>query len=125
MLHVISQVVIFGRFSDEGPVSADLVSDVASKSILVREHKSFLNMHDEAVGVGHDVVGVHTFSPLLSELAFSHDCSWWLLDSGASVCVLSSTFGKEYGFYSCRKIGSSGLQGCEWNGSHDGGPGNC
>jgi len=101
---------VIGDYVDESPVSADLVSEFSSRGIWVREHKSFLNMHDESLGIGHDVVGVHTFSPLLSELAFANDCSWWLLDSGASVCVLSSTFGREYGFMPVEKQGHQGFK---------------
>ena len=35
--------------------------------------------------------------PLLAELALNDDMNWWLLDSGASVTVLSETFAKSYG----------------------------
>lgn len=31
------------------------------------------------------------FAPLLSELGLADDCTWWLLDSGASVTVLSKS----------------------------------
>ena len=35
--------------------------------------------------------------PFLAELALNDDMNWWLLDSGASVTVLSETFAKSYG----------------------------
>ena len=31
------------------------------------------------------------FAPLLSQLGLMDDCTWWLLDSGASVTVLSQS----------------------------------
>ncbi len=74
------------------------VSLVLSTLLFEKQHECVFEVDEK-----------HVF-PLLSELAFSHDSTWWLLDSGASVCVLSSTFGKEYGFIPVSQQGTQGFK---------------
>ena len=51
----------------------------------------FLNHDSELSHVAECQRYAPLFSPLLAELGLTDDCTWWLLDSGASVTVLSKS----------------------------------
>ena len=59
--------------------------------MFVSDVDIFLNHDSELSHVAECQRYAPLFSPLLSELGLADDCTWWLLDSGASVTVLSKS----------------------------------
>ena len=71
--------------------SADLLSDVCGRVLLVRGNPNLFDNQSECAVATQLERNLPVLQPLLSQMAEQTDASWWLLDSGASMTVLSET----------------------------------
>ena len=77
---------------DESTLHDGLIAPAAMRvKMFVSDVDIFLNHDSELSHVAECQRYAPLFSPLLSELGLTDDCTWWLLDSGASVTVLSKS----------------------------------
>ena len=78
--------------NDESTLHDGLIAPAAMRvKMFVSDVDIFLNHDSELSHVAECRRYAPLFSPLLSELGLTDDCTWWLLDSGASVTVLSKS----------------------------------
>ena len=77
--------------------SRDLCSDLGVKFNYVIISDACVNKFDEC-SPRFSLSKFGWVMPLLTELSVSEDPTWWLLDSGASICVLADTFEQVYNF---------------------------
>ena len=77
---------------DEKSFHEGLIAPSAMRvKMFVTNSRTFLNNVSETSHVAECRKYSSVFAPLLSQIGLMDDCTWWLLDSGASVTVLSKS----------------------------------